>query len=376
MLIKRISYLLLVMLLMTVGVINTVEASNMPKLKLSINDKVSSVDTLMKNNSFYVSLRDLSEAMNVKMTGTLTVLTITGTSGWMTIYADDQTAVKSDGSKVSMLSFKHEGKLMVPLREVSSYFGYNITYQSQENLLRIKNSRATLSDSQFRAKFSAELKAMTVVVPTKPVASKGKVVYLTFDDGPTATTGQLLNVLKEHHAKATFFMIGSNVQKYPSAVKRTASEGHGLGLHGITHVKDKFYKSPAAARAEMDTDKKYINKVTGISPRLIRTPYGSKPYFTESFRNKMLGDGYRLWDWNVDSMDWKYKGDSTSIYNTVMNQVSQLEKEKTTPIILLHDQKETLKVLPQIMDSLKKKGYSFEIITQDMTPVNYWNDTR
>ncbi|WP_438349328.1 polysaccharide deacetylase family protein [Paenibacillus sp. FA6] len=374
--IKRISYLLLVMLLMTIGVINTVEASNMPKLKLSINDKVSSVDTLMKNNSFYVSLRDLSEAMNVKMTGTLTVLTITGTNGWMTIYADDQVAIKSDGSKVSMLSFKHEGKLMVPLREVSSYFGYNISYQSQENLLRIKDSKVTLSDAEFVTKFSAELKAMTVVVPTIPVASKGKVVYLTFDDGPTATTGQLLNVLMEHHAKATFFMIGNNVQKYPSAVKRTASEGHGLGLHGITHVKDKFYKSPAAARAEMDTDKQYIKKITGVSPRLIRTPYGSKPYFTKTFRDKMLGDGYRLWDWNVDSMDWKYKGDSTSIYNTVMNQVSRLEKEKTTPIILLHDQKETLKVLPQIIESLKKKGYSFELISPDMTPVNYWNDTR
>ncbi|MHA0857732.1 polysaccharide deacetylase [Paenibacillus sp. CMAA1364] len=376
MIIKRTSYLLLILIFMTTGVIHTVEAANMTSLKLSINDKISSVDTVMKDNSFYASLRDLSEAMDAQMTGTISILTIVRDNQRMILYKDDQIAVQSDGSKVTMVTFIHQGKLMVPLRELSSYFGYQVTYQSKENLLRIKDSRATLSDKEFITKFSTQLKAMTVVVPTKPLASKGKIVYLTFDDGPTSTTGQLLDVLKEHHTQATFFMLGNNVIKYPNAVKRTASEGHSLGLHGVTHMKTKFYQSPASARAEMDTDKRYINKITGISPKLIRTPYGSKPYFTTAFRDKMLGDGYRLWDWNVDSMDWKFQEDSNSIYTTVMNQVRQLEKGKVTPIILLHDQKATLKVLPQIIESLKKKGYSFELITPDLKPVNYWQDIR
>lgn len=75
-----------------------------------------------------------------------------------------------------------------------------------------------------------------------------------------------------------------------------------------------------------------------------------------TFRDKVLAQGYHLWDWNVDSEDWKYKDASTTIYNSVMNQVHKLQKSQTNPVILMHDQKATLKVLPRILESLKKKA--------------------
>lgn len=105
----------------------------------------------------------------------------------------------------------------------------------------------------------------------------------------------------------------------------------------------------------MDNDNAILKKITGQSTTLIRPPYGSKPYFTKAFRDKVLAQGYHLWDWNVDSEDWKYKDASTTIYNSVMNQVHKLQKSQTNPVILMHDQKATLKVLPRILESLKKK---------------------
>lgn len=119
-----------------------------------------------------------------------------------------------------------------------------------------------------------------------------------------------------------------------------------------------------------------LKKLTGTSTTLIRTPYGSKPYFTKSFRDKVLTQGYHLWDWNVDSYDWKYKQNSDRIYNTVMDQVNKLKASKTNPVILMHDQKATLKVLPRILEKLKKDGYTFKLITKDMEPLNFWKDKR
>lgn len=166
------------------------------------------------------------------------------------------------------------------------------------------------------------------------------------------------------------------MNEHPAQVKRIAKEGYGLALHGVTHRKEKFYASPAAALAEMSGANATLKKLTGVSTPLIRTPYGSKPYFTKSFRDKVLTQGYHLWDWNVDSYDWKYKQNSDRIYNTVMDQVNKLKASKTNPVILMHDQKATLKVLPRILEKLKKEGYTFKLITKDMEPLNFWKDKR
>ncbi|MEC0090304.1 polysaccharide deacetylase [Paenibacillus macquariensis] len=379
---KKLPLVLLCMLLIGLCTVNPVKALDASTLRLSINDEVSDIEAVSMNNTFYVPLRELSEALHLEMLGTVHIVTVKGNEGSLIVYQQEKKAVMPDGREEAIQPFNRNGKLMIPVRVVSSSFGYSISYESQANLLRIQDSRATLSKDDFIAKYTEELKPKETIEkpaqqPTKkPTVPKGKVVYLTFDDGPTATTGQLLDILAKNQVKATFFMIGNNVQKYPSAVKRTLSDGHALGLHGLTHVKGKFYKSPSSALAEMDTDNKYIEKITGVRSTLIRPPYGSKPYFTQTFRNKVLGQGYHLWDWNVDSLDWKYKEATASIYNTVMNQVHKLEKSKTTPIILMHDQKPTLKALPQIIASLKKEGYSFEIITEGMTPINFWEDKR
>lgn len=221
-------------------------------------------------------------------------------------------------------------------------------------------------------------------VSAKPSASKSagaktnaKIIYLTFDDGPTAHTAQLLDILDQYHAKATFFMLGPQMQQFQKATKRIVADGHGLGLHGVTHVPSKFYQSAYSGLKEMQRANVTLNKVAGVKTSLVRTPYGSKPYLKSSYRNVLLAQGgFHLWDWNVDSEDWKYKKDHQKVYNSMMKQIHNVQKSGTTPVVLMHDQEATLKVLPQLLKTLKAEGYKFEILTKKVQPVNFWNDKR
>ncbi|WP_052421680.1 polysaccharide deacetylase [Paenibacillus sp. FSL P4-0081] len=347
-------------------------------LKLGINDKLSGIEAVSVKGTYYVPLRALADELKWTLTGLTDGVLVSGGSGSLTLQGDAG-AVLKDGTVVPVSTFLQDGKLMVPLK-VSGYLGYIISFAGDKYLLRVKDGSAGLTDEAFVTQYAAELKPKETVpaapAPSAEPGKPGQTVYLTFDDGPSATTSQLLDILSKYEVQATFFMLGNNMNKYPSQVKRIVKEDYGLGLHGMTHRKEKFYASPAAALAEMSGDNAVLKKLTGATTTLIRPPYGSKPYFTKSFRDKVLGQGYHLWDWNVDSNDWRYKEDSDKIYNTVMEQVHTLKKSKTNPVILMHDQKATLKVLPRLLEALKKDGYTFQVITKDMEPVNFWKDKR
>lgn len=348
-----------------------------PILKLGVNDKLTEIEAIAVNNTYYVPLRTLAAELKWTLTGLADGISVTAGNKSVFLLSAGKGLKLRDGSIVAVSTFLKNGSLMVPLK-ISSYLGYSITFQGDKYLLRVRDALAVMSDDDFVKRFGDKLKPQTASLPA-PAASaavKGRTLYLTFDDGPSATTAQLLDILDKYEAQATFFMLGPNMNRYPAQVKRLVKADHGLGLHGMTHVKDKFYASPAAALAEMAADNAVLKKITGAETTLIRPPYGSKPYFTKSFRDKVLTQGYHLWDWNVDSEDWRYKEDSDKIYNSVMNQVHKLQPSKTNPVILMHDQKATLKVLPRLLETFKKEGYSFAVITKDLKPLNFWNDER
>ncbi|CAI6039580.1 Peptidoglycan-N-acetylglucosamine deacetylase [Paenibacillus sp. JJ-100] len=204
-----------------------------------------------------------------------------------------------------------------------------------------------------------------------------KIIYLTFDDGPTAHTGQLLDILDQYNVKATFFMLGPHMEQYQQSTKRIVNEGHGLGLHGVTHVPNQFYNSAYSGLKEMKQANESLNKVAGVKTSLVRTPYGSKPYLKPAYRDVLLGQGgFHLWDWNVDSLDWKYKKDHQKVYDNVMSQVHKVKNKGVTPVVLMHDQEATLKVLPRVLKTLKAEGYQFKILNKNVQPVNFWKDKR
>lgn len=371
--------LLFLVIIVSMSCVREVEAlSGANKIKLAVNDTLTAIEAVSVKDTYYVPLRDLAKELKLMLVGMADRIDIYGPKGMLMLSVNhDKSSIAPDGSIIKLFTFVENGKTMVPVK-VAAYLGYKISYNPEQYLLRVQDASSKLKDTEFAERYKTDLQPAVASVKPSPTTDKqrGDTVYLTFDDGPTAATSQLLDILKKYDAKATFFMLGPYMSTYPGQVKRIENEGHGIGLHGITHRKEKFYASPSTALEEMQEANRILKKITGKSTALIRTPYGSKPYFTKSFRNKVLSEGYRLWDWNVDSEDWKYKEDSNTIYRSVMAQVHKLQKSTTNPIILMHDQKATLYVLPSLLKSLKEEGYQFRVITKDMTPVNFWDDER
>lgn len=356
--------------------IDSVHAAGASSLRLGVNDKLTTIEAVSVENTYYVPLRDLSQELSLKLVGLNDGISVLGQGLTIKLLNDHATAVLPNGKSIVLKTFLKNGKTMVPLK-MSTYLGYGISYKADQYLLRVYDASATLDDAAFVNQYKKDLTPKASTETTAPAIGKqGKTVFLTFDDGPTATTSELLDILAKYEVKATFFMLGKNMNEHPSYVKRTANEGHALALHGMTHRKEKFYASPAAALAEMNNANAVLKKITEQSTTLIRPPYGSKPYFTKTFRDKVLTQGYHLWDWNVDSEDWKYKEASGTIYTSVMNQVHKLQKTNSNPVILMHDQKATLKVLPRILETLKKEGYEFQVIASNQEPLNFWKDKR
>ncbi|TVX93747.1 polysaccharide deacetylase family protein [Paenibacillus agilis] len=185
-----------------------------------------------------------------------------------------------------------------------------------------------------------------------------KVAYLTFDDGPNKYTDDILDVLKANNVKATFFMLGNNVLARRDIVKRMSEEGHYPALHSMSHNYDKLYKSGGSSNFidEFTEAQSIVEEVTGIKPTLIRAPYGSSPQINESFRGDIAEAGFKMWDWTIDSLDWKYESNPSAIVQEVTGALTE-----QTEVILMHDRKQTLDQLQNIIDEVKAQGYEFEV---------------
>lgn len=203
-----------------------------------------------------------------------------------------------------------------------------------------------------------------------------KVVYLTFDDGPNKYTPQILDVLKKKKVKATFFMIEGNIKRNPATVKRMVKEGHYPGLHSVSHNVRKLYRGePTNVAKEMDKTRLTLRKITKFNSKLVRVPYGSKPYMKKPFRDHLVKKGYKMWDWNIDTLDWKYSKSNPA--KITKNVKTGLKGKKGPVVILFHDSKGTAKQLPQIIEYLKKKGYKIEVYNPKRhVRMNYWKDKR
>lgn len=203
-------------------------------------------------------------------------------------------------------------------------------------------------------------------------------VFLTFDDGPNQELDEILNILKAKQAKATFFMIEPQIPHYQAAVKRLVQEGHYPAIHSVTHNKTKLYGSPINMIDEMEKTRQTIREITGIDSTLIRAPYGSKPFMTEPFRNVLVQHQLKMWDWNIDTMDWKFqKSNPHQILVNTINGLERVENKKGPIVMLMHVTKGTASVLPQIIDYLYSKGYQFPAYDPSHHQmVNFWNDDR
>ena len=197
--------------------------------------------------------------------------------------------------------------------------------------------------------------------------SDTKRAFLTFDDGPSSVTSKILDTLKQENIKASFFVLGSNVEARPEMVKRMYDEGHFIGIHGTSHVYSQIYQSPQSVLDEYNMCNEKIKNALGeqeYNPHLFRFPGGlaGGKYAEVKAQAKEL-----LLQNNIEHVDWNaLNGDAET--NKLSSEFEMKRLQETTAgknsvVILMHDAQAksvTADTLPQIISYLKEQGYEFE----------------
>ncbi|PCL89550.1 polysaccharide deacetylase [Paenibacillus lautus] len=197
-----------------------------------------------------------------------------------------------------------------------------------------------------------------------------KTVYLTFDDGPSDLTLDVLDILKREGIKGTFFVLGKEAETRPEIINRIYEEGNVIGNHTYDHRYDELYGHFQDFWGQIKKTEEIIRLITGERPQLVRAPGGTAGHFDEAYFQYMKQGGYHVFDWNVDSGDSRYRGvPAKDIVKGATTKVNDKEA-----IVLLHDGKghgESVKALPDIISYYKKQGYAFDVLSPETEPVQF-----
>ncbi len=191
-----------------------------------------------------------------------------------------------------------------------------------------------------------------------------KVVYLTFDDGPSSkVTGQILDILKEKNVKATFFVIGKNVASQPEVLKRTFAEGHQIANHGYSHNYKLIYSNTTEFEKDINMGHDAIKNILGEGyvNNVYRFPGGSFGN-KANFKEKLVEMDYVYFDWNVLNGDAE-GNNLTDEY--LVKRFNETSKGYHVIISLMHDtdaKSNTVRTLPGIIDKLIEEGYTFKTL--------------
>lgn len=213
----------------------------------------------------------------------------------------------------------------------------------------------------------------TPAVNAAPVQYKkqsDKTVYLTFDDGPSDLTLDVLDILKREGIKGTFFVLGKEAETRPEIINRIYEEGHVIGNHTYDHRYDELYGHFQDFWGQIKKTEEIIRLITGERPQLVRAPGGTAGHFDEAYFQYMKQGGYHVFDWNVDSGDSKYRG--VPVKDIIKGATTKVNGNEA--IVLLHDGKghaESVKALPEIISYYKKQGYAFDVLSPEIQPVQF-----
>ena len=193
-----------------------------------------------------------------------------------------------------------------------------------------------------------------------------KVIYLTFDDGPGASTPRLLDILKKYNVQATFFVVNT---RYISTIKRASEEGHTIAIHTTTHKFKEIYASEEAYFDDLYKMQDIIKQYTGKTAMLMRFPGGGSNTIS-SFNKGIMTRltklveqiGFTYFDWNVDSKDAGGATTAKQVYNNVVSGIGN----KTNAVVLMHDIKTySIDAVEKIIVWGLENGYTFRALTAD-----------
>lgn len=232
----------------------------------------------------------------------------------------------------------------------------------------VLTSIALLSASLLVYPKSAETLSSSVInekeLPIYCVEQEKPLVSISFDAAwGNDDTRKLLEVLKKHQVKATFFMTGGWIEKYPDDVKAIAADGHDLGNHSENH-KQMSQLSAEQCKEEIMKPHEKVKKLTGKDMILFRPPYGD---YNDTLIQTTRECNYYPIQWDVDSLDWKDYDAAT-----IIRRVTEHKHLGNGSIILCHNgAKHTAEALDELLSTLKKKGYQLVPISQLIMKENY-----
>ena len=216
--------------------------------------------------------------------------------------------------------------------------------------------------------YGARVPRSSMLAPTVwrgPVGSPG--IALTFDDGPSESTLELLEILDHFDVPATFFQCGANVRRVPAMARAVAGAGHEIGNHSESH-RLLSLRGAGFIRDEIETAQRTIADVTGVTPRVFRPPYGVRWF---GLRAALRDLGLTGVMWSVIGLDWKLPAPG----------VERRLMESTRPgaIVCLHDGRSlqpqpnisvTLETLPRVIPQWKERGLQLMRVSELLCPMN------
>lgn len=203
------------------------------------------------------------------------------------------------------------------------------------------------------------------MLPIYSVETDEKVVAISFDAAwGNEYTDDILNILEEYDARATFFLVGFWIDKYPEDVKAIAKAGNEIGSHSATHP-DLAECSREQIEKELDETSQKIKETAGVVPELFRPPYGS-------YNNELMSiaeeKGYKVIQWDVDSLDWKDISQDQIVERVVRN-------VGNGSIVLFHNNAQYVsQYLPQILEKLTRDGYKIVAVGDLILKQDYYMD--
>ena len=199
--------------------------------------------------------------------------------------------------------------------------------------------------------------------------SPSKTVYLTFDDGPSnSVTPLILDLLNQENIKATFFVLGTNVDMYPDIVQREYSEGHYIGNHGYSHKYSEIYQNKDTILNDYVQCNTSIQKALGnanFSSKVYRFPGGSSGGIYNNIKSEgktlLKENNIAYLDWNALTCD----AEGTPTRESILENLEKTVGNKDVVVLLMHDSSTkilTYETLPQVISFLRNNGYTFRTI--------------
>lgn len=198
------------------------------------------------------------------------------------------------------------------------------------------------------------------------VPAEEKICYLTFDDGPSVNTEKVMKILAEYDAKATFFVVGTQIHAgTEDTLRKLLEEGHAIGIHAYAHNYKALYQSENSFLQDYERVAKLLREQFGTEATFFRFPGGSNCTYLNGSGKSLIAEmhrrGYRCFDWNVSGEDSVGEPTVESILQNVYRDVFRYNH----PVILLHDSggaDATVEALPKLLQRLKEEGYRFETL--------------